>query len=103
VCRGVAGGVEGELADEFAGVAVDDPDVQVVDEQGDASAGEASAESDVVQAAVVPQNDGAGLIDAVVADAPVWVDAGASGGGFGSGGVGLGGWRQIARWGRTSL
>ena len=31
----VSGGVQGELADELSGVAVDDPDVQVVDEQGD--------------------------------------------------------------------
>jgi hypothetical protein len=36
----VPGGVEGELAEELAGVAVDDPDVQVVDEQGDRGAGE---------------------------------------------------------------
>jgi len=85
----VAGGVEGELADEFSGVAVDGPDVQVVDEQGDGGAGEWSAEADVVQAAVVAEGDGAGLVDAVVADPAVWVDVGAAGGGFGSGGVGL--------------
>jgi len=31
----VAGGVDGELAEEFAGRGVDDADVQVVDEQDD--------------------------------------------------------------------
>ena len=40
-----------------AGVAVDDADVQVVDEQGDRGAGEAGAEADVVQPAVVAHGD----------------------------------------------
>ncbi len=48
-----------------------------------------SAEADVVQPAVVAQGDGAGLVDAVVADSAVRVDVGAGGGGLGSGGVGL--------------
>jgi hypothetical protein len=55
----VAGWVEDEFAEEVSGVAFDDADVEVVDEQGDGGCGEASAESDVVQAAVVPQGDGA--------------------------------------------
>ena len=53
--RGVGSRVE--LAEEFAGVGVDDADVEVVDEQDDVGAGEASAEADVVQAAVVAQGD----------------------------------------------
>jgi hypothetical protein len=47
-------------------VAVDDPDLEVLDEQGDAGAGVESADADVVHSAVVPQGDGAGLVDAVV-------------------------------------
>jgi hypothetical protein len=45
--------------------------------------------SPMVQAAVVAQGEGAGLVDAVVSDFAVWADVWA--GGFGSGGVGLGG------------
>ncbi len=67
----VAGGVEGELAEQFSGVAVDDPDLKILDEQGDAGAGVASSDSDVVQSAVVPQGDHAGGVDAVEADAVV--------------------------------
>ncbi|HET9871901.1 MAG TPA: hypothetical protein VFP89_04810 [Propionibacteriaceae bacterium] len=44
----VAGGVQGEFADELAVVAVDDLDVEVVDQQGDGGAGEPGADSDVV-------------------------------------------------------
>ena len=53
----VPGRVEGQFADQLAGVAVDDADVQVVDEQGDGGAGEAGAEADVVEPAVVAQGD----------------------------------------------
>ncbi len=35
----VAGGVDGELAEEFAGGGVDDADVQVLDEQQDVGSG----------------------------------------------------------------
>jgi hypothetical protein len=45
----VAGGVEGEFAEQFSGVAVDDPVVEVVDEQGDPGAREEPADSDGVQ------------------------------------------------------
>jgi hypothetical protein len=44
----IPGGVQDQVADELAGVAVDDPDVQVVDQQQDRSAAEAGAEADVV-------------------------------------------------------
>src|SRR6478609_1081595 len=47
-------GVQGEFADELAGVGVDDADVQVVDEQG---AGEGGAEADVVEPGIVSEAD----------------------------------------------
>jgi hypothetical protein len=49
--------VQGEFADQLAGVAFDDADVQVVDEQHDWGAGEAGAQTDVVQPAVMPHGD----------------------------------------------
>src|SRR5215470_6918891 len=67
------GGVEGELAEEFAGGGVDDPDVQVLDEQQDVGSGVGSADADVVELAAVAQGDGAGGADAVAADAVVGV------------------------------
>jgi hypothetical protein len=79
------GGVEDEFADEVAGVAVDDADVEVVDEQGDRGAGEPDAEADVVEPAVVAQGDAAAGVDLVVPDAVVGVDEGAGRDGFGSG------------------
>jgi hypothetical protein len=72
----VAGGVEDEFADELSGGAFDDADVEVVDEQGDRGCGEASAEADVMESAVVPQGDGAAGVDPVVPDAPVRVEVG---------------------------
>ena len=85
----VAGGVQGQFADEFAGVALHDPDVEVVDEQGDRGSGQAAAQSEVVQVAVVAQRHGAALVNAVVADTAVWIDVGAGRGGLRAGGVGL--------------
>ena len=85
----VSGGVEGELAEELAGVPVDDLDVQVVDEEGDRGAGVQAADADVVHPTAVPQGDRAGLVDLVVAHAPVRVEVGTGGGGLGAGGVGL--------------
>jgi hypothetical protein len=67
----------------------DDSDVEVVDEDQGAGSGVGSADADVVQAAGHAQRDGAGLIDAVGADAVVGVGAGA-GVCFGSGLVGRG-------------
>jgi hypothetical protein len=64
----VAVGVEDELAEEFSGGGVDDADLEVLDEQDDAGSRVGSADADVVQAAVVPQRDRAGLVDAVVPD-----------------------------------
>ena len=44
----VAAGVQDEFADQCAGIAVDDPDPEVVDEQGDRGAGQPGAEADVL-------------------------------------------------------
>src|SRR5215510_1429637 len=76
-------GVEGEVAEEFAGGGVDDADVAVGGEQGDAGSGVGSADADVVESAVVAQGDVAGLVDDVVADPPVGVVVAAAGAVFG--------------------
>ena len=47
----VLGGVEGEVAEEFAGSGVDDGDLQVLDQEQDGGSGVGSAEADVVEAA----------------------------------------------------
>ena len=80
----VAGGVEGEVVEEFAGGGVDDADVEVGDEQEDGGSGVGSPDAEVVEAAVVAQGDFAGAVDAVVADAPVGVGVAAGGGGLGA-------------------
>jgi hypothetical protein len=85
----VTGRVQDQLTDQVAGVAVDDPDVQVVDQKGDRGAGEAGAEADVVQPAVVAQGDGTPAVDLVGPDPVVGGDDRAGGDGFGAGGVGL--------------
>jgi hypothetical protein len=57
-----------------------------VGQDEDAGSGVAATEADVVQAAVVPQGDHAGFVDAVVADAVVaGVDRGAGRDGLGPG------------------
>ena len=58
----VAGGVEGELAEEFAGGGVDDPDVEVVDELEDGGSGVLDAEPDVVEPAGAAQGELAGWV-----------------------------------------
>jgi len=87
------GWVEHELAEEFAGGCVDDPDVEVLDQDGDAGSGVGSSDADGVELAAVAQGDLAGFVDAVLADAVVGVvDAAAVVGvRFGSAGV-EGGW-----------
>ncbi len=74
----VAVGVEGQLPQEFAGDGVDDADLEVLDEQDDAGSGVGSADADVVESAVVAQGDGAGFVDAVVADPVVGVGVAAA-------------------------
>ena len=78
----VAGGVDGQLAEEFAGGGVDDADVEVLDEQDDAGSGVGSADADVVQPAGDAQGDVAGCVDAVVADPVVGVGAAVAGRGW---------------------
>ena len=67
----VAVGVEGELAQELAGGGVDDPDVQVLDQEQDVGSGVGSADADVVEPSGVSEGDGAGGADDVGADAAV--------------------------------
>ena len=86
-----AGGVEGEVAEDFAGGGVDDADVEVGDEQDDAGSGVGSSDADVVESAVDAQADRAAFVDAVVADAVVGVVVAVPWCCFGSGGVGNGG------------
>jgi hypothetical protein len=75
----VPGGVEDELAEEFAGGGVDDFDVEVLGEDQDAGSVVDAADADVVQAPAHGQGDGAGLVDAVGADGVVGVGAGSRG------------------------
>jgi hypothetical protein len=65
---------------------MDDPDVEVLDEQQYAGAGVGSADADVVQPSSVAQGEFSELVDAVGADPVVGVDA-LAGGGFGAGSV----------------
>jgi hypothetical protein len=48
-------GVKGELAQEFAGVGVDDADVQVLDQEQDAGSGVGASDADVEQLAAVAE------------------------------------------------
>ena len=67
----VEAGVDGEFCEELAGDGVDDADVEVLDEQDDVGSLVGSSDADVAEFAVHAQGDGAGLVDAVVADAVV--------------------------------
>lgn len=61
-------GVDGEVADEFAGGGVDDADLEVGDEEDDGGSVEGSSEADVVEAGAVAERELAGGVDAVVSD-----------------------------------
>jgi hypothetical protein len=93
----VAGGVEGEVAEHFAGGGVDDAYVEVGDEEEDGGSGVGSSDADVMKAAVVAEGDFAVGIDAVAADAVVGVVVAAGGCGFGPGLVGGGGCRRAGQ------
>ena len=81
----VAGGVEGELAEDLAGGGVDDGDVEVLDDEPDVGSGVGSPDSDVVESTVVSQGDGADAVDLVGADPVVGLaSAVAAGGGLGT-------------------
>ena len=75
----VAGGVEDQVAEEFAGGGVDYADVQVLDEHEDVGSGVGSSDADVVESALDAEGDDAGVIDAVVADPGVGVGFAAAG------------------------
>ena len=74
----VAGGVEGELAEEFS-VWGDDPDVAVGDEHEDCASVVAGSHADVVEPALVADGDGSVFVDFVVADPVVRVGGGVRG------------------------
>jgi hypothetical protein len=84
----VAVGVEGELAQELAGGGVDDPDVEVADQEQDAGSGVGAADADVVELPGVAECDLAGVVDAVGADPVVGVGGAVAWDGFGPGGDG---------------
>ena len=67
----VAGGIEGEVAEEFSGGRVDDADVEVLDEEQDVGSGVGSTDAEVVEVAVVAQGHGAAGVDDVVTDSVV--------------------------------
>ena len=67
----VAVGVEGEVSEEFTGLGCDDFDVEVGDEEGYGGVFVGSADADVVELAVVADDDGACFVDAVVSDSEV--------------------------------
>jgi hypothetical protein len=87
----VAAGVEGEVAEQFAGGGVDDADAEVLDEQQDAGSGVGPADPDVVELAAMAEGDGAGGADDVGADAVVGVGGAVAGDGPGPGVAGDGG------------
>ena len=67
----VAGGVECQLTQELAGGGVDDPGIEVVDQEQDVGSGVGAAGADVVELAVVAEGYAACLVDDVAADAMV--------------------------------
>jgi len=87
----VPGGVDGQLAEQFAGGGVDDADMQILDEHQDAGPGVGPADADVVQLPADAQGELAVGVDAVGADPVVGVGGAVAGGGLGPGGVGGGG------------
>src|SRR5687768_1582004 len=71
----VAGDVDGELAEQFAGGGVDDPDVVAVDELEDWGSGVLGADADVMEPAVEAEGELAFAVDFVVEDAVVGLGA----------------------------
>src|SRR4051794_18473437 len=91
------GCVEDELADEFAGGGVDDPDLEVLGQDDDAGSGVGSPDADGVHLALVAPGDLPGLVDLVVADPVVGVLVAVTGGrgGLGAGRVDRGRGRPV--------
>ena len=67
----IATGIEGEPADQFTRVEVEDPNVEIGHEELDRPTLMGSAEADVMQPAVVAKGDGAAGVDLVLADSEV--------------------------------
>src|SRR5262249_8586509 len=86
----VAGRVEGELAEQVAGGGVNDPDVQVLDQEQDVGSGVGPANADVVELAAIAEGGAAGRVGDVAAGAVVGVGGPGAGCGRGPGGVGGG-------------
>ena len=83
----VAGGVEGQFAEQLACRGVDYSDLVVVDQDANSFVFVGAADSDVVHSGVESEGDGSGVVDAVFSDSPVPV--GSCWGCFRAGGVGL--------------
>ena len=64
------GGVEDQLADQFAGGGVDDADVEVLDQDEDVGSGVGSPDADGVKRSLVAQGDFPGFVDAVAVNFP---------------------------------
>ncbi len=62
-----AGGVEGELSEEFSGRGVNYSNVELVDEEEDGGSGVGSSYTDFVEVAVVAEGDFAGVVDTIAA------------------------------------
>jgi hypothetical protein len=92
----IPAGVQDQLPDELSGVALDDANVQVVDQQSDRGAGESGAQANVVHPAVVSQGDAAAGIEPVLPDPVVGGDDRAGGDGLRPGRIGLG-WGAAAQ------
>lgn len=86
----VAGWVEGECSEDFAGGGLDDADVEVGDEQDHGGSGVEAADADVVESAAVAERNDAAPVDAVASDPVVGVDRGEPWLGFRAGRVGVG-------------
>ena len=67
----VFGGVDGELAQDFAGLFIDDDDIEVVDEHPDGCAGVFFSNSDVVEISAASQGDVSCFIDFVFSNSEV--------------------------------
>jgi len=70
----VAGGIKGEVAEQFVGGGADDADVQVLHQRQDVRSGVFPSDANVVELAAVAQGDGTGGTDLVGADRS-WVSA----------------------------
>lgn len=83
-------GVDGVVAEDFAGVLVDDGDGVGVDEDGDRRTCVGCADAEVVHAAGAAEADLAEAVDVIGADPVVRIIGSVGWSGFDGGGVGVG-------------